>query len=222
MEAWRRWIRVVAIVASLTGCADGSGNDGTTSPRDLGGAVIGWHDGRAELVAELFDGLALRPIAQGVLDAAARVSLTLPASLDPDVVRPIADDLACSDLTAEPAEARVASLFSLTVAQGGGALGAIAQASTAEATFPLPSQVGAYRVFRWYVDRDASIRGTCATTFGGYDFEHVWDLELEQGWNVVVETITELGEGREARETRTSPIPNGTNWYFLDAVMAPE
>lgn len=215
-------MRLVVIVLSLAGCANGSGEDGGPLSRNLGGVVAGWQEGSAGLVAELFDGQDLRPIAHGTVDDSGRVFMTLPSSLDAEILTPIASVLACSDLEAEPAEARVATLFSLNVVQDGGARGAIAQASSAAATFPLPSEVGAYRVFRWYADRAASVQGTCTSAFGSHDFEHRWALDLEHGWNSVVETIVELDGGREIRESRTAPVPDGTNWYFLDAMMAAE
>jgi hypothetical protein len=216
------WALIVVIVAALAGCADGSGEDGGSMSRELSGAVAGWQEERADLVAELFDGEDLRPIAHGTLDADGRVRVTLPEALDADFLAPIGDVVPCAELVAVPEEARVAFLFSLDVVQDLMPRGAIAQASSQEATFPLPSEVGAFRVFRWYADRDATVNGTCASTYGGYDYEHRWALDLERGWNVVVETITELAEGREARETRAAALPDGTSWYFLDVMMAAE
>jgi hypothetical protein len=216
------WARIVAIVASLTGCAVGSGEDGGSMSRDLGGAVGGWTEERADLVARLFDGEVLRPIAHGTLDATGTVRMELPLELDADVLASIADAVPCAELVAQPEGARVAFVFSLDVVRDGVARGAIAQASSQEATFPLPSETGAYRVFRWYADRDATVHGTCASTSGGYDYEHRWALDLERGWNGVVETIVELAEGHEVRETRSAPVPDGTSWYFLDAMMAAE
>ena len=213
---------IVVVVAALAGCTNGSAKDGGSVPRDLSGAVTSWQEGRADLVAEVFDGEDLRPIAHGTLDAAGNVGVWLPEALEADLLARLADVLPCRELAAVPPEARVARLFSLDVVHDGRPRGAIAQASSQEATFPLPSEVGAYRIFRWYADRDASVRGTCASTSGGYVYEHRWALDLERGWNIVVETINELTESGETRETRAAPLPEGTNWYFLDVMMAVE
>jgi hypothetical protein len=216
------WLLIVVMAASLGGCADGAVEDGDPVPRVLSGALVGWQQERADLVALLFDGEDLRPIAHGTVDATGQVRATLPEVLEVDYLAPIGDVLPCAALAAAPEEAGVAILFSLHVVRDQGPLGAIAQGSSQEATFPLPSEVGAYRIFRWYADREVAIHGTCASTSGGYAYEHRWALDLERGWNVVVETITEVGEGRESRETRAAPLPDGTSWYFLDAMTAAE
>jgi hypothetical protein len=72
------WALIVVMVTALAGCVDGSAEDGPSVPSDLSGALVGWHDERADLVAELFDGEDLRPIAHGTLDAAGEVRATLP------------------------------------------------------------------------------------------------------------------------------------------------
>jgi hypothetical protein len=213
---------VAVVAAALAGCVGDSAVDGGSVPGVLNGAVTGWQEGRADLVAAVFDGQALRPIAHGGLDAAGNVYMRLPEALEADLLAPLADVLPCRELAAVPREAGVARLFSLDVVHDGRPRGAIAQASSQEATFPLPSEVGAYRVFRWYADRDASVTGTCASTSGGYAYEHRWALDLERGWNIVVETINELTGDGERRETRAAPLPDGTNWYFLDVMMVVE
>jgi hypothetical protein len=188
--------------------------------RQLSGTVKGWQEGSAEVLASLSDGVSLETIAQGTLDADGRVNLTLPEKVDGHLLLRALDVLPCDEVTVVPNDARVAILFSLTVLQDDQPYAAIAQASSEAATFPLPDSKGDYRVYRWYADQDVTAQGTCESASGG--FTHHWSLELKRGWNIVTETIMILSGSAEVRESRTTSLPEGASWYFLDFMMVPQ
>lgn len=218
-----RVVLAVCVLAVAGACVSGPGEDrdADMTARHLAGTVPGWDEEPAELVAGLSDGAEVLEIARGTLSQAGRVDVTLPETVRDDLVSPLGGAVSCAEVEVDPVQAGVAVLFSLNVVRDDQALAAIAQASSAAATFPLPSEAGATRVYRWYADRDATAHGTCVSSSGGYRYEHRWSLNLARGWNVVVETIVELSEGSEIRESRTGAVPEGTSWYFLDVMEPP-
>jgi hypothetical protein len=128
--------------------------------------------------------------------------------------------LACTDIIPDNQEtARYLVADTIVVVGQGGMIGEIFS-SPRKITYPdFQPEVNDYLVTRIGVDKDVTIKGTCTDEVVERDFA----LELKEGWNIVVWTITALDAKGEVTAARleTKPAPSGARWWFLEFSPVP-
>lgn len=84
---------------------------------------------------------------------------------------------------------------------------------------------GGSQVHQMYSSAAATIQGSCTTVAGGGDSSggagletttDIFDLNLVAGWNDVIYTTTDLGEGAISTSIATGDIPEEVSWRYFD------
>ncbi|UCH25518.1 MAG: hypothetical protein JSV66_16540 [Trueperaceae bacterium] len=127
--------------------------------------------------------------------------------------------LGCETLKVSNDDATIFAVFDLRVLPEGelepfyaATLGTIYQASHPHNTVP---RLGDFTVNRFCVNKEVTVTGTCSYAWG----EQVYELELKEGWNTVVEEVaalepaTDLSDYMIVRsETRT--LSEELHWFY--------
>jgi hypothetical protein len=188
-------LAALALAAALSGCGWGIGSPAAhaaakpaAGPVEAG-TIHGWTGGDATLYATVgFFSPNPEIVAVGAVRPNGSFSVTYPATLPADLLSNPSDQ--CSTIHAtDPAASTAFTANDLIFRHG--MLAAATHSGTSPGVAAFTSIVnGDTRTGYVYADRDTTTSGYCErrVTFGGYavDFRQNLDLELHQGWNVVV------------------------------------
>ena len=194
---------LLGLVLLLGACSSGDGGgDSNLAARTLSGNLASWDGGEAAIVAEIEvddeTGSRNEELARGTLNADGSFSLALPATVNADFLFQLEEFLqafGCGGVSVVPRGLAIQSVVELFIYEGDNFVNSAEQ--------EVGDDFDSY-VFRIYADQDATVRGTC---LGGY--EEVWDLDLEEGWNIVVATSTETEP-----TFKTRALPANANWVL--------
>jgi hypothetical protein len=127
--------------------------------------------------------------------------------------------LGCETVSVSSDNANIFAVYDLRVLPEGelepyyaATLGTIYQASQPHDTVP---RLGDFTVNRFCVDKNVTVAGTCSYAWG----EQVYELELKEGWNTVVEEVealepvTDLSDYMIIR-SETRPLPEDVHWFY--------
>lgn len=212
----------------LAACGGNNPIEPVVNPaRELSGTVQNWSGDTATLQAvvtgdtgEITGTLG----ASGVLAADGSFELTLPETPSGSVLSDSSISEICEgtfDGTATP-DTWQEVFADIAVEQNGDTVGFLSLASSEDVAGFEGGAVGDFVVVRIYVSEDVTIQGTCNSEFGTFSY----DVELEQGWNLVLITIEELDPtfGFPSRGSAESidAVPSGAQWYFVENTPEPE
>lgn len=210
--------------ALLAACGGKPPEPPVNPARELSGTVQNWSGGSATLQAVTTgdNGEITGDIgATGTLAADGSFALTLPETPNAAALSDSSITAVCTgafDGTATP-DAWQEAFADLAVQQNGGTRGFLTLASSEAAADFQGAAVGDFIVTQIYVSKDVTIQGTCTSEFGNFDT----DVQLEQGWNLMVFTIKAIDpqSGFPSQFNSVSPeaVPNGAKWYFAERGM---
>lgn len=217
MKTIRQFVLLSAVTFVLLACA-ANGEDPVDNARRITGTVEAWPLGSAELVARIdissyassyLDTIetASTRLATGSISAAGEIDLTLPATVSSDLVSSLdvvlGGEPGCASVT--PGDARFTSLLvDLSVEQGGGAVAGLRRAES--------TLYGEQVIGRIYATRAAQITGRCESSSTDTDTHWELELDLRQGWNVLLATYTEASPGVVEAALQADAVPTEVAW----------
>ncbi|CAN5562151.1 hypothetical protein BH24DEI1_BH24DEI1_17900 [soil metagenome] len=192
----------------------------------LSGQVANWDHDEAQLAAMSFtEDAPLGTIAEGTIAADGAFELGLPAEVPAELLTRLDATEICPEapegLSLTPESFMGAGVFALGVLEDEAMTGFIAQASSEAVALETEgaAQVGDFAVFYAYATESVTIRGTCVREG---ETEAI-NIDLQQGWNTLISTSTEVTDGASsAMETTVGEVPTGAGWYYMAMPEMPE
>jgi hypothetical protein len=187
------------VFMSLSACDLFGSKPGAEKPNVITGKVQNYTGGEATLEAHLTIGFLQEgaKVGQGSIKADGSFTVTLIDTVADENLEPLSDP--CQGVTITPSTFKGAGILFLSVVKDGKPIGALAQASSADAFITIPSKF----VARIYVDQDASIVGTCQDGSNS-----TFNINYKKGWNLGLQEMTETS--MLARTVESSDLP----WFY--------
>jgi hypothetical protein len=179
----------------------------------VSGTVSNWNQNAATLEAIIVEENGPSTITSGTINAKGEFELTLPETVDTAKLGPIQT---CDGVTVKPANARYTSTYYLEASRGNTLLGRVYYASSLVSQEPAQDVI--VRGVVWvYVDKDTTVKGSCADVLEGQQSFTVkvnLDTSLTKGWNRVLITLEDSTDTDIVLSIKTATIPNDVTWQF--------
>lgn len=218
------WIQIdqAALMQQLS--APEGGGDASVGPaHTIRGTVRNWPGGSATVQLVVTDSTGRNIVNElgpsGIISDDGSLELDLPATLGSEFLT--SSNLICNGAFdgAMTPSSWGQYFMELAVLQDGAVTGGLLLGTSPDPDSIWSPETRSVGVFRAYVDRVASVHGTCMQSDSITEF----DADLEQGWNHVVMEVEAGADGGPLRTRVTAPesIPAEVEWYFFEMPSTP-
>lgn len=186
----------------------------------LSGTAGGYSGAVAEITAEMQN--TGTEVATGTIAADGSFSLVLPGTVEADALISNENYEFCREgsISISPASWQLDNFFVLNVKQGEAVTGTLELSDISERTEE--GSLEGYRLVGfYYAANNVTLSGTCQTGTSFSSLTGTFDMQLQAGWNYVLQTVTE-GEFSITAATIESvaELPADLQWEFFPAEPA--